>query len=411
MIQRLRRQFILIAAIAIIVILSSVIGVLNSVQYYQSQKQIDSILTILVENKGKFPSVSEAKDQFGETTNEDFLHQYRYFSLTLDENNEVQDSYLDQISAFTVSEIEDQVVDRVVSSGRKSGIFRNKQQAYAYRLADLEDDETLLVVLDVTTFYTSQTRMHRLSMVMFGSNFLIFILIVTVLSARVVEPFVANYERQKRFITNAGHELKTPLAIISANTELQEMLDGETEWSKSTKEQTERLTSLINQMVLLAKMEEMPDIELIDINFSKVVADVSQNFKSLTTKNQLDYHVSIQPDVIVQAEEKALFELVTILLDNACKYCDPGGQVIVSLSQSTRLRKKARLVISNTYVAGKDVDYSRFFDRFYRQDQSHSSDVKGFGIGLSMAERSVQLFKGRLDVSHKDELIHFTVTL
>ncbi|WP_303975577.1 HAMP domain-containing sensor histidine kinase, partial [Streptococcus merionis] len=298
-----------------------------------------------------------------------------------------------------------------IALGRKKGTFRVKQQVYAYQLAKKTTDETLFVVLDVTTFYTNRLNLYRISFVMFGSSLLFFVAIVAILSAKAVEPFVENYERQKRFITNAGHELKTPLAIISANTELQEMLDGETEWSRNTKEQTERLTTLVNQMVTLAKMEEMPELQLSEINFSKVVEEVTQNFKSLITKNQLDYVISIQPEVMVQAEEKTLFELVSILVDNACKYCDPKGKVSVQLSQTTRLRKKTKLMVSNTYKDGKDIDYSRFFDRFYRGEQSHNSQVKGYGIGLSMAERTVQLFKGKLEVSYKEDQINFIVSL
>ena len=110
--------------------------------------------------------------------------------------------------------------------------------------------------------------------------------------------------------------------------------------------------------------------------------------------------------------EKSLFELVTILVDNANKYCDPGGQVHISLKTTGTVSKKAKLSISNTYKAGKTVDYSRFFERFYREDESHNNAHRsGYGIGLSMAESMVTLFKGKLSVAYKNDTITFTVLL
>ena len=122
--------------------------------------------------------------------------------------------------------------------------------------------------------------------------------------------------------------------------------------------------------------------------------------------------MDIAPDIHVKAEEKSLFELVTLLVDNANKYCDPEGTVTVRLRQIGRTRKRARLEVSNTYKEGKAVDYSKFFERFYRIEESHNNkEHKGFGIGLSMAQSMVKLFKGRIFASYKNDTITFTVIL
>ena len=122
--------------------------------------------------------------------------------------------------------------------------------------------------------------------------------------------------------------------------------------------------------------------------------------------------MDIAPDIHVKAEEKSLFELVTLLVDNANNYCDPEGSVTVRLRQIGRTRKRARLEVSNTYKEGKEVDYSKFFERFYRIDESHNNkEHSGFGIGLSMAQSMVKLFKGRIFTSYKNDTITFTVIL
>ena len=119
--------------------------------------------------------------------------------------------------------------------------------------------------------------------------------------------------------------------------------------------------------------------------------------------------MDIQPNIHVKAEEKSLFELVTLLVDNANKYCDPAGKVSVTLSKN-RL-SKAKLEISNTYTKGKDVDYTKFFERFYREDESHNNKTSGYGIGLSMAQTMVKLLKGNISVTYKDDTITFLVSL
>ena len=238
---------------------------------------------------------------------------------------------------------------------------------YSYQITqDSKTKRYLLVVLDSTNYLESRNDFFWLSIQLCFYSFIFFVLVVSGFSNFAIRPYIKNYENQKRFITNAGHELKTPLAIISANTELQELMTGENEWTESTKDQVKRLSNLINQMVVLARLEEQPDVTLVDVNFSEVVKKVAGNFKSIIEKASKKYEIKLQEDIHVKATEDELYELVSILIDNACKYCDEDGQIFVTLTKAKR-GKRARLTVANSYADGKNVDYSRFFDRFYRE--------------------------------------------
>ena len=178
---------------------------------------------------------------------------------------------------------------------------------------------------------------------------------------------------------------------------------------KSTNDQIQRMTGLINGLVAMARLEEQPEVVLTDLNFSEIAEDAAEDFKGPVIKDGKKFVMDIQPNIHIKAEEKSLFELVTLLVDNANKYCDPGGTVSVVLSKG-RL-SKAKLEISNTYAEGKDVDYSKFFERFYREDESHNNQKSGYGIGLSMARTMVKLFKGNISVNYKDDTITFVVSI
>lgn len=341
----------------------------------------------------------------------DSIFQYRYFSATVNTSGEVTLVNTDNISDLTDEQVTD-YAQAIKASEDESGEFYYQNHIYIYQVSQ-KGNQTLIVALDATNQLRDNETLVTLSLWMSGISFIFFLTIVTILSGKVIEPFVRNYEKQRRFITNAGHELKTPLAIISANNELVELMNGESEWTKSTSDQVKRLTDLINGLVSLARLEEQEHLELAlsDLDFSVITEDAAKDFKGPVIRDGKKFIMEIQPDIHVKAEEKSLFELVTILVDNANKYCDPDGTVTVRLDSVGLTRKRARLAISNTYKEGEKVDYSKFFERFYREDESHNSKKSGFGIGLSMAESMVKLFKGSISVSYKDDTITFTVIL
>lgn len=411
MLRKLRIRFIGIASVAILIVLFSVVGVLNSAHYLQSRHEINRILTILTDNNGKFPSLSETSKELGSRTSMDSIFQYRYFSATVNTSGEVTLVNTDNISDLTDEQVTD-YAQAIKASEDESGEFYYQNHIYIYQVSQ-KGNQTLIVALDATNQLRDNETLVTLSLWMSGISFIFFLTIVTILSGKVIEPFIRNYEKQRRFITNAGHELKTPLAIISANNELVELMNGESEWTKSTSDQVKRLTDLINGLVSLARLEEQEHLELAlsDLDFSVITEDAAKDFKGPVIRDGKKFIMEIQPDIHVKAEEKSLFELVTILVDNANKYCDPDGTVTVRLDSVGRTRKRARLAISNTYKEGEKVDYSKFFERFYREDESHNSKKSGFGIGLSMAESMVKLFKGSISVSYKDDTITFTVIL
>ncbi|HHJ8059921.1 TPA: sensor histidine kinase, partial [Streptococcus pyogenes] len=397
MFNRIRIRFIMIASIAIFIILSSIVGIINTARCYQSQQEINRILHLISSNKGKLPDTTESSKRLGTKLSEDSLSQFRYYSVIFNANGHLLSSNTANISALDREEA--QYFARLFAkSGEEKGSYRHQDSVYSYLITQLPNEEKLVVILDTTFYFRSVGDLLAVSMMLAFGGFIFFVVLVSLFSGMVIKPFVQNYEKQRRFITNAGHELKTPLAIISANNELVELMTGESEWTKSTSDQVKRLTGLINQMITLARLEEQPDVVLHMVDFSAIAQDAAEDFKSLVLKDGKRFDLTIQPNIMIKAEEKSLFELVTILVDNANKYCDPKGLVKVSLTTIGRRRKRAKLEVSNTYLEGKSIDYSRFFERFYREDESHNSKEKGYGIGLSMAESMVKLFKGTITV-------------
>ncbi|MFS9108634.1 HAMP domain-containing sensor histidine kinase [Streptococcus infantis] len=407
MFRRLRLQFITIASLSILFILIFTVGIINAVSSFQTEQEISKVLNTLTENNGSFGKTTEIETNQGLEIPSD---SFQFFSVTLS-----GDKVVSQDTSHT-SLINDEEAARyalkVCRLTNNLGTIREKNINLSYQVSKVSKDKILVVFLDTTYYYNSSQSLFNLSILLSLFAFIFFVIIVSALSGIVIRPFIRNYEQQRRFITNAGHELKTPLAIISANTELQELMTGENEWTKSTNDQVARLTTLINSFVALSRLEEQPDIVLQDVDFSYITEDAAEDFKGPVVRDGKSFVMDITPDIHVKAEEKSLFELVTLLVDNANKYCDSEGTVTVRLRQVGRTRKRARLEVSNTYKDGKTVDYSKFFERFYRIEESHNNkEIKGFGIGLSMAQSMVKLFKGRLFASYKDDTITFTVIL
>lgn len=227
----------------------------------------------------------------------------------------------------------------------------------------------------------------------------------------IVQPEINNAEIQKEFITNASHELKTPLAVIRANTEVEQMINGENEWNQSTMRQVDRMTGLIQNLVMVSRAQEKENnSERKKINVSAALQETSDTFLPVAVQNGKKLEKEIQENVMMMANESQICQLSSLLIDNAIKYCDDGGTIRVTLTQKGR--SPVRLDVSNNYAKGGDVDYARFFERFYRQDKSHNIEKGGYGIGLSIAQAIVEQYKGSsIDAAWKDGIITFTCLL
>ena len=413
MFRRLRLQFIVVATIAVSIMLISIIGILNASKYATSEKKINKILDLLSKNNGVLPDEEVVEKILGRKTNPDIIVQYRYFSAYVDSTNKVITMNTEHIANLSETDVIF-YIRKILSGKNRYGNFTTTDgQKFAYKLSLHEDESKLIVVLDTTSYIEDRADLIDTSVFIFFSNLVFFIIIFVIFSGKVMMPFMENYRNQKAFITNAGHELKTPLAIISANNELCEMIGGENEWTKSTKEQVERMTDLINRLVVLAKFEEKSeeksDVSEKNINFSDIVTKSANSFKSMAIKGGKNFESNIQKNLCISGDDGAIYELVNILIDNANKYCDDGGTVGVGLLQHGITFKKAKLVVYNTYKSGKGVDYSRFFERFYREDKSHNSNVSGYGVGLSIAGNIVKRHKGKIHISYKNDTIYFNV--
>ncbi len=408
MIRKLRFKFILISTISVLAVLAVVLGTTNAVSYYNSKVEIFSVMSMISDAGGRIPENLHFRSIFGESTlSAESTYELRFFSAIVNDDGDIININRERVNSIDETAAK-KYVKKAIAQRVDEGFLPDNGSIYAFQNTTIKNGETMCVIMDCTRQLRSTTLFMTFSIYIGVVSLLILFAVLTFFSKRAVAPMVRNMEAQKQFITNASHELKTPLAIISANTEVIEMTEGKSEWTESTMEQVKRMSDLISHLITLSRLQEKEEIELTSVDFSAVTGKVAEEFRVVAENAGKTYLVEVEEGRTVKANEAGLRELVSILVDNAVKYCTDEGTVKVKLEAKGHA---SLLTVSNTFPEEKDVDYNRFFERFYREDESHNSKKKGFGIGLSMAERFVEMFKGKISVHYKDGMIHFVVHL
>ncbi len=331
-------------------------------------------------------------------------YESRYFSVFLDNDGNTIAVNTGKIAAVDTSAAI-QYGESVWKSGRTSGFV----DSYRYTVST-DGDETHVIFLycdrNLNTFHTTMLTYTVVSL----AGLLAVFLLMLVLSRKIVKPFSETYEKQKQFITDAGHELKTPLTVIDADAEILEMDFGKNEWLSDIQNQTKRLADLTNNLILLARMEEeQPRLQVIEFPLSDVAEETVTAFQALARTQNKSLTCRIQPMLSITGDEKALRQLFSILLDNAVKYSNDGGTICFSLEKQKNL---IRLTVSNTADLIPKDSLPHLFDRFYRGDPSRNSQTGGYGLGLSIAAAIVSAHKGKIWASTEDEAsLTISVTL
>ena len=286
--------------------------------------------------------------------------------------------------------------EEVWSDGGTSGFLSN----YRY-LTKTDDCDTVIIFLDCRNRINSFRTFLIYSVMVSLAGMVAVAVLVVLLSKMVMKPVQESYEKQKSFITDAGHEIKTPLTIIDADATILEMDCGEdNEWIKDSRAQVGRLSALTKDLIYLSRMEEeKPQVQMIDFPLSDVITETAQSFQSLAKVQDKTFTVEVEPMLNLCGDEKAITQLISILLDNALKYSDEKGTI------SLKAHSKGRSVCIEVYNTAEHVEVSelgKLFDRFYRADKSRNSQTGGYGIGLSIAKAVVEAHKGRISASSAD---------
>ena len=424
MIKRLRRKLIAACMLSLALVLLVILGGVNLMSYHKVVSDADAVLALLDANDGAFPKNHPGqgetpsgdlppdslpggkKDFFGQRgISPETPYESRFFSVLLGTDGQVLQTDTGQIAAVDDQEAA-AYAQAALASGHTSGFWGN----YRY-LVQTDELGSRAIFLDcgrsLSSFRTTLLASVALALV----GLLAVLALLLILSHRIVRPVAESYEKQKQFITDAGHELKTPMTIISADADLLEMECGENQWLTDIRRQAQRLTGLTNDLIYLSRMEEeQPPLQIIAFPLSDMAEEMAQSFQALAKSQEKQMVLSIQPMLSCTGDEKSIRQLLSILLDNALKYSPAGGRL------ELRLEKQGRgilLTVSNT--TGRPVDPDkllRLFDRFYRSDQSRSSQTGGYGLGLSIAKSIVQAHKGKIRAeSHDGMSLSVVVTL
>ena len=395
MIKKLKFKFIFLTMISLLILLLVLISGINLMSYNSVVADSDEILEVLSHNRGAFPEHKDNKfHKDKKPMSPEAPYESRFFTVLMDNSGNIIQTNTSRIkSVDTKKAIE--FSNDVYTKNRASGFI----DVYRFSKTD-ENGNIRITFLDCRKQLDSFYSFLEWSIIVSAIGYIVVFLIIFFCSGRIIKPIAESYEKQKRFITYASHEIKTPLTIINANADILEAEKGENEYVDDIRAQTRRLTELTADLIYLTKMEENDKLDLIDVPFSDIVTETIESFTSLIKQANISLIVEIEPLLTVQGNTKSLNQLVNSLLDNAVKYTPQKGNIIVKLNKRG---KNAELSIENsTRDTIKKDNLNKVFDRFYRTDVSRNSETGGHGIGLSIAKAIVEKHSGKIFASSND---------
>lgn len=295
-----------------------------------------------------------------------------------------------------------------IIKGETSGIVTlNESMKYRYKVTGSDSFNVIAFVIDESG---TSRKLLAVSVISGIIIMLILLIIIFIVSGNVIKPVAEAFDKQKQFISNASHELKTPVTVISATADMLERKIGKDKWIDQIKAQSERMGNLVNEMLELSRLSETEKCRLNfeKINLSETVNNTILFFESRAYEENHPIESDITENIHIHGDALKLERLVGILLDNALKYADNGGVITVSLRQE---KDRSILTCTNPCKDFNVSDISRLFERFYRCEESHSSEKNGYGLGLSIAKAITDLHGGKTEVTYSDGSISFIVIL
>ncbi len=332
--------------------------------------------------------------------NED-LERERLYSVTFSSNKSVKSTDINN------DNIEPKVIvnlgEAVLNSGEEKGTI----EGYNY-LVDKTDKYTLVVFLDRSEFNRNIDTLIKYTVIYGVISLLVIFVLALILSKLIIKPLEQNDKKQRQFVSDAGHELKTPVSVISTNADVLEDEIGENKWLSNIRYENERMSSLIKQLMQLAKSEK-DDNQKEQLDFSKLVIGEILPFESVAyDKGIIINYDEVESGVTVKGNRASLGQLVSILVDNAIEHSTDSAEVVVKLSN---IRGKAQLSVSNK---GEDIPEEKrelIFERFYRIDESRAEKKDHYGLGLAIAKSITESHGGEISVKSENGLITFTVKI
>ena len=343
-------------------------------------------------------------DKFYQHMSPETPFELRYFSVKLDTYGGVIAVDTSKIAAVDTAKAE-RYAKEIFEEGKENGYL----DSYKYMVGDTDDGNLIYVFLDADRELKSYRSFLISSLVITGLGIFAVLALVILLSETALRPIIESYEKQKRFITDAGHEMKTPLTVISANAEIIELENGESQWITGIKSQVSKLASLTEKLVILSKMEEGAKLEMNEFSLSEAFFDTCEQYRSIAMSKNVEFDLSIAENVQLIGNENEIRRCISLLLDNAFRYTNEGGFVSVKVQN---LLNGVEMKFTNSTNGIDKGSLDNWFDRFYRTDLSRNSDTGGSGIGLSVVKAIIHAHGGVVRAQSNDGVnVEFTINI
>ena len=408
MLKKMQTRFIKAAMSAFgLVMIVLVVGI-NLVNYMQMAASQDGVLNRIHDYNRKIDSQPEKNfppiSDMAWTGGPEAEFTKRFFVVRCDEEGRVTLFDRDYISSID-EQMAEEYSRNIMFQNRLRGYYKD----YRYHVKRLESGYEI-IFLNVADSMEFRRTLMIVSFVIAVTSFAIVSVLVVLLSQKAIRPYAKNIERQKQFITDAGHELKTPITSIVTSVDILSDECKESEWVENIQKQAARLTRLVNDLVALSRLDEdMPLPDMVKFSLSEAAWEISESISVLAKAKGKLYEQSIEDNLEMVGDCSTIQQLLSILLENAVKYSDEGGRIRMDIR-----RRYGRIWIEvyNTCELEDDSDVERWFDRFYRPDRSRCAHTGGTGIGLSMAQAIAEVHGGKISVrSQNGKEIIFKVVL
>ena len=409
MIKDLRKKFIRITMFAVAMVMILLCLIVNIANYLSVNSELNQKLDMIYENQGTIPM--PAKDgkppeaAGGGPFSREEPYSTRYFVLKFDDSGSLSEKSLEHIAAVTESDV-DEFLDVAVKAAGGYGYY----SGYKYYVAKQGENRNIAIFIDCYDDLRKIYTVGILSIAAMAVCIVLVYVIVVMLSGRIIEPMIKNEQKQKQFITDAGHELKTPITVIATSLTVLEMEVGKQKWIDKAMLQTEKLKNLVNSLVSLAKMDESAGIlKKGTFDISDAIANTAQSFADFAGAQGHKLNISVAPGIRYTGDEYAVRQLASVLIDNAVKYAEPDTDIYFEMKKD---KKGVSIGTRNACSGISPEDTKRLFDRFYRPDKSRNNATGGFGIGLSLARSIAEGHNGSIYAKlTEDNVIEFTAEL